>query len=277
MRKNICYTSALIFAFFFGTGIIGLMLSAFYKIGLLALFIYLIVPVIGLISYGLYSKLIIKSANIFENSKQPSRSLKITGALTVFAGLAFDTYALEFDVLKLWRYTEMPAWVLKYQGHRLIKLGIAAAAFAVCQYINYVNRDDTAYVEILEEKKDTINNSGFKELGKLRKYFTVVPLWVSILFNIPIGMVLSATTLFAVFWGAGFILYIPAALLVIALFNIILYKVCKSVRSESIYEKIPDKKSVALRLSVMLGIVIFLSGSFFWADDLWLAFNGWWF
>ena len=112
----------------------------------------------------------------------------------------------------------------------------------------------------------------------LKKYFTKVPVVLSILVNFLLGWFASIVVLFALLGGLGAsIAFIFIAAAAFFLINLILYLICKAVRRTDKPEKSISPRSLALRAAAVIGTFVFMSGSFFWASDLWLLLNENWF
>lgn len=123
------------------------------------------------------------------------------------------------------------------------------------------------------------------EAVNVKKYFAYVPMWLCLLVNILVGIVLSVLFLFAVICIFGLFnsptagdraigIGIFAGMAVLVWFaNFILYKVCKSKRSE----RAVTAKASAIRWVIVAAVLIVLTLSFFILPDLWLVFNGFWF
>lgn len=119
----------------------------------------------------------------------------------------------------------------------------------------------------------------------MKKYFSYVPMWLCLLVNILVGAVLGGLLPIAFIYTFG--LFSPPSAeeraigigafagmaVLVWLANFILYKVCKSKRSEQTV----TAKASAVRWVIVAAVLIVLTLSFFILPDLWIAFNSFWF
>ena len=108
----------------------------------------------------------------------------------------------------------------------------------------------------------------------MKKYFTAVPLPFSIALSAILGAVGSGVLILALFAGGliGLILFLLGMAAVVCGTHRLLYHVCKK-RSGIVKEK----RFIPLRAAEVIGVFVFLCGSFFWADSVWCLINDFWF
>ncbi|MCR5121727.1 MAG: hypothetical protein K6B74_04835 [Ruminococcus sp.] len=112
----------------------------------------------------------------------------------------------------------------------------------------------------------------------LKKYFSQVPVALSLAVNFLLGWAASAALLFAAFAGIlAFILFIFLAIGFFFLINFFLYLICKAVRIKRGHECKSELRALPLRAAAVFGTFVFMTGSFFWAGGLWETLNDWWF
>ena len=108
----------------------------------------------------------------------------------------------------------------------------------------------------------------------MKKYFTAVPLPLSIAISAILGAVGSGVLILALFAGGliGLTLFLLGMAAAGYGAHRLLYHVCKK-RSGIVKEK----RYIPLRAAAVAGIFVYLCGSFFWADSVWALINDFWF
>lgn len=121
----------------------------------------------------------------------------------------------------------------------------------------------------------------------LRKYFTHVPLWLSILVNIILGILASGPFVFCVILINGLFskpsiqenligwCIVLATLIIILAVNFVIYYICKKKQVKTAVEL--DRKKIIIRFFIILILLVFFTSSFFTFPDLMLTLYHWWF
>lgn len=108
----------------------------------------------------------------------------------------------------------------------------------------------------------------------IKKYFRAVPLPLSIMVSIILGWPASGLFLMSLFSAGllGLILFLAGSAAAYYFANLLLYRICtKRFRPKEVVRFIP------LRAAVIIGVFLYMAGSFFWAGSLWGVMNDWWF
>lgn len=118
----------------------------------------------------------------------------------------------------------------------------------------------------------------------LRKYFTHVPLWVSILVNIILGILASGPFVACVILIHGIFNKEPsmqekligwciilATLIIFLAVNFLIYYICKKKQIET--EVKLNRKKIIIRLFIIIFLLVFFTSSFFTFPDFWSVFD----
>lgn len=121
----------------------------------------------------------------------------------------------------------------------------------------------------------------------IKKYFTYVPLWLSILVNAILGVVASGAFLLGLIYIGGLFseptpkerlfgcLIMVGIFVIIVLVNYVMYRVCKKKHNND--EVTAEKKRVRVSFIVVCAVLIICVLSFFVFTDAWIEINSWWF